>query len=71
MESPRGASPLLRLTLGIAGARRYAMLVHRKEFERLKALGVEFTQGPVELGPVSTAVFDDTCGNLIQIAQSS
>jgi len=39
------------------------------EFHRLKELGVEFTQEPVEMGPVTTAVFDDTCGNLIQIAQ--
>ncbi|MCM2415532.1 MULTISPECIES: VOC family protein [unclassified Streptomyces] len=38
------------------------------EYERLSALGVRFTQEPVEMGPVTTAVFDDTCGNLIQIA---
>jgi len=38
------------------------------ETERLKALGVTFTQDPVHSGPVTTAVFDDTCGNLIQIA---
>ena len=41
----------------------------RQEFERLAALGVLFTQEPTEMGPVTTAVFDDTCGNLIQIAQ--
>jgi catechol 2,3-dioxygenase-like lactoylglutathione lyase family enzyme len=40
----------------------------RDEFERLRSLGVRFTQEPVEAGPVTTAVFDDTCGNLIQIA---
>lgn len=40
-----------------------------KEFERLSGLGVRFTQEPVEMGPVTTAVLDDTCGNLIQIAQ--
>jgi catechol 2,3-dioxygenase-like lactoylglutathione lyase family enzyme len=40
----------------------------RSEFERLRGLGVRFTQEPVEAGPVTTAVFDDTCGNLIQIA---
>jgi catechol 2,3-dioxygenase-like lactoylglutathione lyase family enzyme len=40
----------------------------RSEFERLRSLGVRFTQEPVEAGPVTTAVFDDTCGNLIQIA---
>jgi catechol 2,3-dioxygenase-like lactoylglutathione lyase family enzyme len=39
------------------------------EFERLRARGVTFTQDPVAMGPVVTAVFDDTCGNLIQIAQ--
>ena len=38
------------------------------ETERLKAAGVVFTQDPTDLGPVVTAVFDDTCGNLIQIA---
>jgi catechol 2,3-dioxygenase-like lactoylglutathione lyase family enzyme len=42
----------------------------RQEFARLRALGVEFTQEPVEMGPVTTAVFDDTCGNLIQIAHT-
>jgi catechol 2,3-dioxygenase-like lactoylglutathione lyase family enzyme len=38
------------------------------EYRRLGALGVRFTQPPTEMGPVTTAVFDDTCGNLIQIA---
>lgn len=38
------------------------------ETERLKGLGVVFTQDPVDMGPVVTAVFDDTCGNLIQLA---
>jgi len=37
------------------------------EYERLRGLGVRFTQEPLEMGPVTTAVFDDTCGNLIQI----
>lgn len=41
----------------------------QQEFERLRDLGVRFTQEPVAMGPVTTAVFDDTCGNLIQIAQ--
>jgi catechol 2,3-dioxygenase-like lactoylglutathione lyase family enzyme len=40
------------------------------EYERLKELGVRFTQAPVEMGPVTLAVLDDTCGNLIQIAQT-
>ncbi|MFI6129896.1 VOC family protein [Micromonospora sp. NPDC051141] len=39
------------------------------EHDRLRQLGVLFTQAPVDMGPVVTAVFDDTCGNLIQIAQ--
>jgi catechol 2,3-dioxygenase-like lactoylglutathione lyase family enzyme len=38
------------------------------EYERLVGKGVRFTQPPVDMGPVTTAVFDDTCGNLIQIA---
>jgi catechol 2,3-dioxygenase-like lactoylglutathione lyase family enzyme len=41
-----------------------------KEFERLKGLGVTFTQEPATMGPVTTAVLDDTCGNLIQIAST-
>jgi catechol 2,3-dioxygenase-like lactoylglutathione lyase family enzyme len=40
----------------------------RAEYERLTDLGVVFTQPPTPMGPVTTAVFDDTCGNLIQIA---
>ena len=41
-----------------------------KEFERLRALGVQFSQEPVDMGTVMTAVLDDTCGNLIQIAST-
>ena len=37
------------------------------EYERMLALGVRFTQPPTVMGPVTTAVFDDTCGNLIQL----
>ncbi|MFH8760475.1 VOC family protein [Streptomyces atroolivaceus] len=40
------------------------------EFARLRELGVRFTQEPLEMGPVTTAVLDDTCGNLIQIVHS-
>jgi catechol 2,3-dioxygenase-like lactoylglutathione lyase family enzyme len=43
----------------------------RAEFQRLQDHGVRFTQDPTQMGPVTTAVFDDTCGNLIQIAQPS
>lgn len=37
------------------------------EHERLAAAGVRFTQPPTKIGPVTTAVLDDTCGNLIQL----
>ena len=43
----------------------------RAEYERLRGLGVRFTQEPVAAGPVTTAVFDDTCGNLIQIVTTN
>ena len=41
----------------------------RAEYERLKSLGVAFTMEPMELPNVTIAVFDDTCGNLIQMMQ--
>ncbi|WP_018831546.1 VOC family protein [Salinispora tropica] len=41
------------------------------ECDRLRGLGVRFTQDPLRVGPVTTAVFDDTCGNLIQIVQTT
>ncbi|MGX1564808.1 VOC family protein [Streptomyces sp. NPDC055506] len=40
------------------------------EYERLRGLGVRFTQEPTEMGPLTTAVLDDTCGNLIQIVHT-
>ena len=40
------------------------------EVARLRELGVVFTQEPLDMGPVITAVLDDTCGNLIQLAQA-
>jgi catechol 2,3-dioxygenase-like lactoylglutathione lyase family enzyme len=49
--------PCAQLTVDDVGA----------EHERLTGLGVRFTQPPVEMGPVTTAVLDDTCGNLIQL----
>jgi catechol 2,3-dioxygenase-like lactoylglutathione lyase family enzyme len=39
------------------------------EFDRLSSAGVQFTQQPAEMGGAITAVLDDTCGNLIQLAQ--
>ncbi|GAA3985648.1 VOC family protein [Thermobifida alba] len=41
------------------------------EFNRLRRLGVRFTQEPLEAGPVTTAVLDDTCGNLIQLVHQA
>ena len=49
----------------------FAVADARAEFDRLRALGVRFTQEPLSTGPVTTAVLDDTCGNLIQIASFS
>lgn len=40
-----------------------------KEYDRLKKMGVAFKSGPTKAGPATIAVFDDTCGNLIQINQ--
>jgi catechol 2,3-dioxygenase-like lactoylglutathione lyase family enzyme len=40
-----------------------------EEYERLKQLGVEFTMEPTNMGTVTIAVLDDTCGNLIQLYQ--
>jgi catechol 2,3-dioxygenase-like lactoylglutathione lyase family enzyme len=40
----------------------------QKEYERLRGLGVTFTQEPTLMGEMTTAVLDDTCGNLIMIA---
>ena len=39
------------------------------EFERMTKLGVRFSMPPTAMGPTTAAVFDDTCGNLIQIYQ--
>ena len=41
----------------------------QEEYERMKMLGVEFTMEPTNMGMTSAAVFNDTCGNLIQIYQ--
>lgn len=39
------------------------------EFKRLRAVEVEFTQEPMDAGPVRIAVLDDTCGNLVQLVE--
>jgi predicted enzyme related to lactoylglutathione lyase len=40
-----------------------------KEYERLKKLGVVFSMPPTQMGPSKLAVFNDTCGNNIQLVQ--
>lgn len=42
----------------------------QREYERLKDLGVCFTRAPERAGPVTSAVLDDTCGNLIQLFET-
>ena len=41
----------------------------QKEYAKLRKLGVEFSMEPTNMGPTTAAIFDDTCGNLIQIYQ--
>ena len=53
---------------GIAQASFAVDNIH-KEYERLKRLGVAFMMEPTSAGPTTIAVFDDTCGNWIQIYQ--
>jgi catechol 2,3-dioxygenase-like lactoylglutathione lyase family enzyme len=53
---------------GIAAA-MFAVEDIQAEYERLKAQDVTFTMEPTSMGPTTIAVLDDTCGNLIQIAQ--
>lgn len=47
----------------------FAVADMQKEKERLEKLGVKFTSEPALVGPVTIAVLDDTCGNLIQLIQ--
>jgi hypothetical protein len=41
----------------------------RAEYDRLRTRGVAFSMAPTSMGPTTIAVFDDTCGNRIQIYQ--
>jgi predicted enzyme related to lactoylglutathione lyase len=47
----------------------FAVTDIQKEYDRMKKLGVKFTQDPTAMGPTVIAVFEDTCGNLIQMYQ--
>ena len=51
-------------------AASFGVMDIRAEYEKLNSLGVAFTMEPTEMGNVTIAVFDDTCGNLIQIMQT-
>ncbi len=50
-------------------ATAFAVEEIQKEYERMKKLGVVFRSEPTKMGPVTIAVFEDTCGNLIQLYQ--
>jgi len=50
-------------------ATAFAVSDIQHEYERLKRLGVVWSREPTQVGPVTIAVFDDTCGNLIQLVQ--
>jgi len=41
----------------------------QQEYERLVKLGVEFSMKPTDMGTVKIAVFNDTCGNNIQLVE--
>jgi predicted enzyme related to lactoylglutathione lyase len=43
----------------------------RMEYERMKKLGVKFVMPPTKTGPAVTAMFDDTCGNIISMTRQS
>lgn len=49
----------------------FAVADVQASYEELQSRGVRFVQPPTLMGPVTTAVLDDTCGNLIQIASMS
>lgn len=67
--STHPAVPPYRRALAADGTPAAQFAVNDVEFEfvRLRKLGVTFTQNPLRMGPATTAVFDETCGNLIQI----
>lgn len=81
-DSPEGTQLLLE-PMGFAPARVYQKALYdagipltsfgvddcEAEYERMVKLGVVFRSKPTVMGPVTVAVFEDTCGNLIQMAQ--
>ncbi|QYJ05839.1 VOC family protein [Nocardioides panacisoli] len=67
-EHPAARAYQEALTADGIPAAQFAVDDVHAEVDRLKALGVEFSQDATDLGPVVTAVLDDTCGNLVQLA---
>ena len=81
-EEPDGVEVLLE-PMGFAPAKVYQKALKdagipltqfyvddiQSEYERLEKLGVKFSMKPTLMGPVTVAVFDDTCGNNIQLIQ--
>ncbi|MCP3102385.1 VOC family protein [Myxococcus sp. K15C18031901] len=51
-------------------ATSFTSLDIQAEYERLSGLGVVFRQKPTQMGPVTVATFEDTCGNLLQMHQT-
>lgn len=81
-EAPEGTELLLEPSAHPAAAPWKSALVNdgipavsfkvddlKTEFEKLRGLGVEFTVEPMDAGTVRMAVFDDTCGNLVQLIE--
>ena len=82
-EEPEGAELVLE-PIGFGPARTYQKALFdagipltslqaadvERERERLVARGAVFRSGPTKVGPTTLAVFEDTCGNLIQIFQA-
>jgi catechol 2,3-dioxygenase-like lactoylglutathione lyase family enzyme len=80
-EEPNGAELLLEPSAGYPPMRELRKALVRdgiplaafevddvqSEYERLKGRGVVFTAKPRKAGSETSAIFDDTCGNLIQI----
>ena len=72
-ESAKTIAALRHTPGGAFGSARYklkSLEENQAEYERLRALGVHFTTAPTDTGGVILAVFDDTCGNLIQLIQA-
>jgi catechol 2,3-dioxygenase-like lactoylglutathione lyase family enzyme len=72
---PMGFPPALsyQKALFAAGIPATAFITNnvQAEYQRLKALGVRFRGEPKSIGPITAVLFDDTCGNLINLVQPS